>query len=182
MPNVFIKKIRRAKINCNRLFYGTMVRHKCASYKDPLWVNGKTKVTSRTKLGKNVHFNGMTVRGGGNVNIGDNFHSGENCLFITSIHNYEGEALPYDTTYIHRDIQVEDNVWLGSRVIVLGGVTIGEGAIIQAGSVVTSDIPACGIAGGHPAELFKSRDKDHYYRLKSEGKFQQYGRYKEERK
>lgn len=52
-----------------------------------------------------------------------------------------------------------------------GGVLIGEGAIIQAGSVVVSDIPACAIAGGHPAKVFKFRDKEHYYRLKEEGKF-----------
>lgn len=56
-------------------------------------------------------------------------------------------------------------------VIVLGGVTIGEGAIIQAGSVVVSDIPDCAIAGGHPAKVFKDRDQDHYHRLKQEGRF-----------
>lgn len=53
----------------------------------------------------------------------------------------------------------------------LGGVKIGEGAIIQAGSVVTRNIPSCAVAGGHPAVVFKYRDKEHYYKLKSEGKF-----------
>ena len=53
----------------------------------------------------------------------------------------------------------------------LAGVTIGEGAIIQAGSVVVSNIPDYAIAGGHPAKVFKYRDIEHYTKLKSEGKF-----------
>ena len=59
----------------------------------------------------------------------------------------------------------------GSRVIILGGVTIGEGAIIQVGSVVVSDIPDYAIAGCHPAKVFKYRDKEHYYKLKQEESF-----------
>lgn len=51
------------------------------------------------------------------------------------------------------------------------GVTIGEGAIIQAGAVVVSDIPPCAIAGGAPAKVFKYRNKEHYYKLKQEKKF-----------
>ena len=76
-----------------------------------------------------------------------------------------------DETVISKDVVIEDNVWLGNRVIVLPGVTIGEGAIIQAGSVVVNDIPKYAIAGGHPAKVFSSRDKDHYEMLKKEGKF-----------
>ncbi|MGX9365623.1 acyltransferase [Desulfoplanes sp. PS50] len=91
---------------------------------------------------------------------------------ITQNHNFDhGTAIPYDSTYIYKKIVIKDNVWLGSRVIVLGGVTIEEGAIIQAGSVVVKDIPKYAIAGGHPATVFKYRDIDHYERLKAEGKF-----------
>jgi chloramphenicol O-acetyltransferase type B len=91
---------------------------------------------------------------------------------ITQNHNFDhGTAIPYDSTYLYKNIAIEDNVWLGSRVIVLGGVTIEEGAIIQAGSVVVSDIPRCAIAGGHPARVFKYRDIEHYERLKSLGRF-----------
>ncbi len=106
------------------------------------------------------------------MTIGDNFHSGRECLMITQIHNYDtGNAIPYDDSYILKDIIIKDNVWLGDRVIILGGVMIEEGAIIQAGSVVVSDIPKCAIAGGHPAKVFKYRDIEHYEKLKSEGKF-----------
>ena len=63
------------------------------------------------------------------------------------------------------------SIQLGNRVIVLPGVRIGEGAIIQAGSVVVKDVEKYAIAGGHPAKVFKYRDIDHYEKLKKEGKF-----------
>ena len=114
----------------------------------------------------------MSIVGAGKVEIGDNFHSGTDCLIITSIHNYDsGEAIPYDATYIHRPVVIGDNVWLGSRVIILGGVTIGEGAIIQAGSVVVKKVPPYAIVGGSPANVFKYRDIEHYEDLKAQGKF-----------
>lgn len=135
-------------------------------------VNFYSKFTRKTEIKDNCHFNGMHISGNGNVVIGNNFHSGGNCIMITSYHNYDyGIAIPYDNTFIDKNICIEDNVWLGSRVIVLGGVTIGEGAILQAGSVVVSDIPPCAIAGGHPAKVFKYRDQEHYYKLKNANKF-----------
>ncbi len=141
-------------------------------YGDGLKINGITRLNSNTTLGNNVNFNGMVMNGNGNVVIGNNFHSGVECLIICQVHNYDkGIKIPYDSTYILQDITIEDNVWLGSRVIVLGGVTIGEGSIIQAGSVVVSDIPKYAIAGGHPAKVFKFRDIEHYEKLKEEGKF-----------
>ncbi len=90
---------------------------------------------------------------------------------FTSIHNYEGQKLPYDETVISKEVVIGDNVWIGADVIILGGAIIGEGAIIQAGSVVVKDIPALGIAGGHPAKVFKMRDEAHYVRLKASKAF-----------
>ena len=130
------------------------------------------KNNCRQSLGNNVNFNGMIIGGLGMVKIGDNFHSGTNCLMLTDFHNYDtGTKIPYDSTYISKDIIIEDNVWLGSRVIILGGVKIGEGVIIQAGSVVVKDIPKYGIAGGHPAKVFKYRNIEHYEKLKKQKRF-----------
>ncbi len=133
--------------------------------------NYYTRLTPRTKLGKNVNFNGMKILGSGNVSIGSNFHSGFGCIIMTHNHNYEGNSIPYDDTIITADVTIEDNVWFGINVIVLPGVTIQEGAIIQAGSVVVSNIPKCGIAGGHPARVFKYRDMIHYNKLKEKEKY-----------
>ena len=155
-----------------KLYYKNKIKIQCESYIEPLFVGGKSSVTKKTILHKNVNFNGMIIKGGGRVEIGDNFHSGGGCLMITHIHNYNhGDAIPYDNTYLHKNIIIEDNVWLGDRVIVLGGVVIGEGAIIQAGSVVAKNIPKYAICGGHPAIRFSQRDIGHYQKLKNEGKF-----------
>lgn len=142
------------------------------SHGDDFNVNNKSYVTINTVVGNNVNFNGMTIQGVGNVIIGDNFHSGIDCIIISSNHNFDnGNAIPYDETNIVKDVIIEDNVWLGNRVTILPGVKIGEGAIIQAGSVVVKDIEKYAIAGGHPAKTFKYRDIAHYEKLKKERKF-----------
>ncbi|MBE7489090.1 acyltransferase [bacterium] len=164
--------IRRTFKKMLRSYRTWAVRKKARSCGGILRVGGPVALNDNTFLGNNVNFNGLRIEGRGKVTIGDNFHSGTECLFITQIHNYDtGKAIPYDSTYILKDIHIEENVWLGSRVIILGGVRIGEGAIIQAGSCVVSDIPRCAIAGGHPAKVFKYRDIEHYEHLKKEGKF-----------
>jgi len=153
-------------------YYTFRVRRSAKSVGDNLRVNLKSNVSKNTILGNNVNFNGMNISGEGGVKIGNNFHSGKGCLMITQIHNYDhGRKIPYDDTYIYKDVLINDNVWLGSRVIILGGVTIGEGAIIQAGSVVVSDIPDYAVAGGHPAKVFKYRNKEHYDKLKQKKMF-----------
>lgn len=53
-------------------------------------------------------------------------------------------------------IVLEENVWLGARVIVLGGVTIGQGSVVGAGSVVTRDIPPRTVAVGMPAKVIRN--------------------------
>lgn len=153
-------------------FYRLIVKFRAAQSGNNLHVNRYSMVSRRTYLGNNVNFNGMHISGCGKVYIGNNFHSGRECLVISQNHNYDyGKAIPYDDTYIAKDVSIGNNVWLGDRVIILGGSNIGEGAIIQAGSVVTGNIPPLAIAGGHPAKVFKYRDKKHYESLKSAGKF-----------
>lgn len=152
-------------------YYSYRIQKKSAQCGSDLYCGGKSWVTNNTYLGEHVSFNGMGISGNGKVQIGNYFHSGVGCQIITSFHNYEGNKIPYDETFLDKDVFIGDCVWLGNNVIVLGGVKIGEGAIIQAGSVVCKDIPPFGIAGGHPAVTFKYRNKEHYLKLKQEGKF-----------
>ena len=93
-------------------------------------------------------------------------------MIITQNHNYDqGDAIPYDTTYLYKTVVIGDNVWFGNRVIVVGNVTIGEGSIIAAGSVISKDVPKYAIMAGNPAKVVKYRDVEHYEKLKMDGKF-----------
>lgn len=136
-----------------------------------LFISGKCKFHAHIFLGNNCNFNGIEVLGKGTLRIGDNFHSGIDCMIITENHNYEGSKLPYDETFIKKTIIIEDNVWFGNHVIVTGNVTIGEGAIIAAGSVICKDVPPLAIVGGNPAQVIKYRDKGHYNKLKAQKYF-----------
>ncbi|WP_197052481.1 acyltransferase [Halobellus rufus] len=172
----FIKYVYNAIMNKRRkaikLYYTTLIKLTAEEVKDGLMVNHKSYVSSNTHIGSNVHFNGMNISGGGKVTIGDNFHSGPSCRIIAQNHNFDrGDAIPYGNTYINKDVHIGDNVWFGAEVTVIPGVKVEEGAIIQAGATVVSDVPKGAIVGGNPAEIIRYRDMEHYNKLKSEGSF-----------
>lgn len=155
-----------------RRYYTFKLTQQATEVGEDFIVNGPSRLSPNSVIGNNVKFNGMEVRGDGYLEIGDNFRSAPRCVIVTRNHDYDGgDAVPYDDTYVRKNVIIGDNVWFGVNVIVVPGVEIGEGAIIQAGSVVTDDIPEGAIAGGHPAEVLSYRDMEHYERLKREGKF-----------
>lgn len=161
-----LKKIDFHRWKCRRNAKRTLTH-----YGADLRVNNPCFFSGIVNVGDHCNFNGMQILGEGKVVIGNYFHSGTECMIITQNHNYEGEMIPYDNSYIYKTVEIGDCVWFGNRVIVTGNVTIGEGAIIAAGSVVCKDVPPLAIVGGNPAKVIKYRDKEHYYKLKSEGRF-----------
>lgn len=163
--------IYNIKFKIIKFIYPIKIKKKAAQCNGRVYVGGPSFVTKNTYLDSNVCFNGMKIFGNGKVSIGSNFHSGSGCQIITSFHNYNGNSVPYDDTFIDKDVVIKENVWLGNNVIILGGVTIEEGSIIQAGSVVCKDIPKYSIAGGHPAIPFKQRNIEIYENNKLEKRF-----------
>lgn len=145
----------------------TVIKRRVAAYGESLRVNNYSSMGQNVFIGNFCNFNGMRISGGGRVVIGNYFHSGANCLILAQNHNYDsGKKIPYDETYIKKDVSIGDFVWLGNNVIIVGGVTIGEGAIIAAGAVVTKDVPYCAIVGGNPALVLKYRRISHFEELK----------------
>lgn len=130
-------------------------------------INGWSIFKGNISLGKNNHFNGAKLYGQGDIKIGDNFHSASGLIILTQNHNWKGTALPYDSTVEYKPVNIGDNVWVGLNVLILPGVAIGEGVIVQAGSVVSMSIPDCAIVGGNPAKIIKYRDIEHYGKLKN---------------
>jgi acetyltransferase-like isoleucine patch superfamily enzyme len=107
----------------------------------------------------------------GGVKIGEYFHTGKDLVILTTNHNYEGNSIPYDETYIKKEVIIKDFVWFGIGVKILPGVTIGEGAIVGMGSIVTKNVPSCAIVGGNPAKVIKYRDIEKFNKLKKEKSF-----------
>ena len=86
-------------------------------------------------------------------------------------HNYkDSKYIPYDETFDFRKVTIGENVWIGGNVIITPGSTIGEGCIIGAGCVVSGIISPLSIVVGNPCKIIKTRDFNHYYKLKSENK------------
>jgi len=106
------------------------------------------------ELGSNVFINyGASLSAHRLVHIGDGCQLGSYaCLMDNDYHRVEDRRQPG----ISKPIVLERNVWLGVRVIVLKGVTIGENSVIGAGSVVTKDIPANSLAAGNPAKVIRT--------------------------
>lgn len=103
----------------------------------------------------------------GGLKIGNNVHIGPRVTIFTSNHDYYApKALPFYGD-IDKKVIIEDNVWVGACASIVPGVTIGEGAVIGMSSVVTKDVPPCAVVGGNPAKILKYRDKEVYYKLKT---------------
>lgn len=163
-------RLRNKAKNCKSYY---KVRRMAKSVGKNLKITGNVRINRETVIGNNVGFNdGLCIDGAGKVIFGNNIATGRDLLIIAQSHDYDhGDKLPFGNKDIFKDIIIEDNVWIGSRVTLVPGAVIREGAIIQAGSTVVNEIPKCAIAGGHPAKVFKYRDFEHYEKLKKEGKF-----------
>ena len=140
-----------------------------------LQVNGPGKVVSPASLriGDNTHFAGdYFIDARGSVEIGENCHISRNFVCYSANHDYEGgEVIPYDEGLVYKKVVIEDNVWIGMNVCLVPGVTIGEGAVVGMGAVVVKDVPPLAVVGGNPSRILKYRDKDHYDRLVSAGRY-----------
>lgn len=114
---------------------------------------------SRIIIGDNVGISGSTICATTSVTIGNNVLIGSGCLISdTDSHPIDWEDRLYDRNVKTRKVPIviEDNVFIGARSIILKGVTIGEGAVIGAGSVVSKDVPPYSIVCGNPARVVKT--------------------------
>lgn len=114
---------------------------------------------SRIIIGDNVGISGSTICATTSVTIGNNVLIGSGCLISdTDSHPIDWEDRLYDRNEKTRkaSIVIEDNAFIGARSIILKGVTIGEGAVVGAGSVVSKDVPPYSIVCGNPARVVKT--------------------------
>jgi acetyltransferase-like isoleucine patch superfamily enzyme len=130
-------------------------------------------------VGDNVIIHkGVIINGAGGLHIGSNSGISFDTIIWTVEHNYvSSERIPFGCDLILKPVRINDNVMIGSGVRISPGVEIGEGAVIGMASLVTKDIPPLSIVMGSPARVIGQRDKEHYERAKSEGRFVQHSVY-----
>lgn len=113
----------------------------------------KVSIGERTTINRGCRFYASYHYKDVHIRIGRNVAVAPEVSFLAAGHDYTRLSLP-DTA---GSITVGDYAWIGARSVILQGVTIGEGAVIAAGSVVTRDIPPYTVAAGVPARVIKQR-------------------------
>jgi acetyltransferase-like isoleucine patch superfamily enzyme len=115
------------------------------------------------KIGNNVGISPnafIAVRG--SVEIGDNTIFGPGVSIHAENHNFHHITIPIRLQGATRKgIKIGQDCWIGSKAIILDGVTIGNGVIVAAGAVVNKDVPDYAIVGGVPARVLKYRGEVH---------------------
>lgn len=109
-------------------------------------------------IGRNVFVNqNCTFHDLGGLHIGDDVMIGPNVSLITTSHPLDPASRR--STTIGKPISIGKGVWIATGAIVIGGVTVGENAVIAAGAVVTRDVPPGTLVGGNPARIIRSIDE-----------------------
>jgi len=115
---------------------------------------GKTIINERVSIGA-----GSFIYGSSGIEIGKDSLLADHVRLMAGSHKYKdaSKLIRLQGACAKKTIIGQD-VWLGSSAIVLGGVTVGDGAVVGAGAVVTKDIPRYTIAGGVPAKVVGKRE------------------------
>lgn len=166
-------------------FYYVFARHLPVSYKYQglgrisKYLRGLACSNLFQKAGKNINIEqGADFDSGWLVEVGDNSSIGIRCKIPADLqmgnnvmmgpevmvfgpnHKADDLSIPIQEQGYEesRPVTIADDVWVGARVIILSGVSVGKGAIIGAGAVVTKDVPPYAVCVGNPARVVRFRN------------------------
>jgi len=113
-------------------------------------------------VGKECSLNPYSaIYGDGGVEIGNYVRIASHVVIVASEHNWEDPNIPIHFQGIRsKGIKIGNDVWIGTHCVILDGVSIGNGAIVGAGAVVTKDVPPYSIVVGIPAKVIKKRTQE----------------------
>ncbi|MDR6987394.1 acetyltransferase-like isoleucine patch superfamily enzyme [Paenarthrobacter nitroguajacolicus] len=113
-------------------------------------------VTGTITIGDDCTVNAFTVVRG-TVAMGDGVRIGAHTSILGFNHSMDPSGPVFKQPLTSKGIRIGDDVWIGSNVVVLDGVTVGSHAVLAAGAVVTKDVPEWSIVGGNPARRIRDR-------------------------
>ena len=124
---------------------------------DRSYVAAYAYLTDEVRTGRNCTINAFSVVRGA-VTLGDAVRIGAHTSILALNHTMtDPEVEVFRQPITSKGITVGDDVWIGSHVVVLDGVSIGSKAVVAAGAVVTKDVPDGAVVGGNPARLLRWR-------------------------
>lgn len=152
-------------MSARKLFYRSLG----ASIGKNVQIHFKTEIRgiSKLRIGEgSIIGDNVILDARNNLYIGKNVNVSSNVSFYSEQHNYRDKLFRCNQT-TKQSIEVYDRAWIGCNVVVLPGVTIGEGAVCCAGCVVTKDVEPWSVVAGIPAQKINQRPKDQIYMFKS---------------
>lgn len=144
---------KHLRIWCLNRFKNVSVNKKSPIYSGFEWLEGPFEVGKGTSIGFNCH---IDCRRG--VFIGDNVCLATGVKIWTLHHDYN--SVHFDC--IGAPVKIGNYAWICSYCVILPGVTIGEGAVVAAGAVVTKDVEPWTVVGGIPAKMIGRREQKDY--------------------
>ena len=121
-------------------------------------IGQRAKIHKNTSIGENSGV-GRRCEIENGVTIGNDVMMGPECLIYTRNHCTNDTSVPMRTQGFTemKPVTIEDDVWIGARVCILPGVTIGKGSVIGACTVVSKNVPPYSVAVGNPMQIKKNR-------------------------
>ncbi|MFI7454109.1 acyltransferase [Nonomuraea sp. NPDC049714] len=123
---------------------------------DDSYIAAHAYVTGDFHAGDDCSVNAFAVVRG-SVTMGDGVRVGAHTSILGFNHSMEPDRPVHRQPLTERGITIGDDVWIGSNVVIVDGVTVGSHAVIGAGSVVTRDVPAWAVVAGNPARFVRDR-------------------------
>lgn len=118
--------------------------------------------TQNLSIGPNTVINGKCrLDNKGGISLGQNVSISHECIILSADHDLDSR----DFAGRERPVTIEDYAWIGTRAMIMPGVTIGKGAVVAAGAVVTRDVAPYNVVAGVPAKMIRQRTEDLNYQL-----------------
>ncbi|UCG53855.1 MAG: acyltransferase [Candidatus Latescibacterota bacterium] len=154
--SVYVDRLTRLHASVARIDLGAGTRIMRGAYLCSYVSNARLEEGIVTGANCWVGDHSVLSAGQGGLFLGDNVLIAAHAVLVCGGHDFEKlDRATLDQAYSGRPIRIGDDVWIGTNVTILGGVTIGDHAVVAAGAVVNTDVEPYTVVGGVPARVLK---------------------------